>query len=209
MRRKLYLITLISCLLAWHSNSQGLLLSYNTKDTLTICGTQRLDLLLENTGMAVINDIEITMQCPSGIRYQPGSVINAEEISVNPPDRPVFRVVSVAPGSKYVFSITLECGCEAFEKANMAQRFENMFWIAYNNRIDSLRSSPPYPVYTPFVILADVPDVTVPVIMAFIMPTICGSMTPWLWPWPPGCGCSWPCAVPWSWPCAWSCPAPP
>lgn len=163
MHMKHYLITLISCLLAWHCDGQGLLLSYNTKDTLTICGTQRLDLLLENTGMAVINDIQITMQCPSGIRYQPGSVTNAEEISNNPPDRPVFRVVSVAPGSKYMFSIILECGCEAFEKANMAQRFENMFWMAYNNRIDSLRSSPPYPVYTPFVILADVPDVTVPI----------------------------------------------
>lgn len=163
MRTKHFLITLISFLLTGSLPGQGLLFSYSTHDTLTICGTQRLDLILENTGAAVISDIRITMQCPQGISYLPGSVTNAEEININQPDRPVFRVASVAPASRYVFSITLECGCEAFEKANMAQRFENMFWIAYNNRIDSLRSSPPFPVYTPFVILADVPDVTVPI----------------------------------------------
>ncbi|MEO6693242.1 MAG: gliding motility-associated C-terminal domain-containing protein [Saprospiraceae bacterium] len=100
---------------------------------------------------------------PAGVTYKPGSIQGVSELNIANLTRPIFIVNAVNAAQLLKGSLKIECGCEAFSKANNAEKFENRFYLEYSNKIDSFISSPPYPIISPFLVITDVPDQVIPI----------------------------------------------
>lgn len=144
------------------ASAQEISFSYTSPQNLTVCGSDQILLSFKNNSFVEINNVKLKIKLPSGVSYKIGSVANALEFNILNLNLPEFSIPSIPAQEMETISLTISADCEAFESANMANNFDNYFWISYLQKVDSLRSTPPYAILTPFLILDQIPDIVAP-----------------------------------------------
>lgn len=79
--------------------SQNLLITYQNSDALFVCGADTFFVQVKNTGTTPITDAALTEALPTGIIYQPGSIVGATEQNVANPGSPVFGLPVLPVGA--------------------------------------------------------------------------------------------------------------
>ncbi|MEP7197930.1 MAG: gliding motility-associated C-terminal domain-containing protein [Saprospiraceae bacterium] len=164
IKSKHFCRSLLTFLFLYGANTfaQGVKISYLNPSQLNICSSDEFVVFLENTDPIDYQNIQIELDLPSGINYFPSSVFGATEFNILILSHPIFSISGIKSKQKLRIEFRIEANCLAFDQLEKGISFQNKIILSYNQTKDSLLTSPPYTLMTPFLIISEVVDQDIP-----------------------------------------------
>lgn len=123
MKRILLLAAFLSCAALSSSFSQNFTILYQTPDQLVVCDADTLTVSVVNNTAQPITGALLDVEMPSGLQYQPGSVLGATESNITNLNKPVLALPTLPPGTTVTVKLAIGAGCGLVEAINNGQLF--------------------------------------------------------------------------------------
>jgi gliding motility-associated-like protein len=135
--------------------SQNISVQYELPEALYVCGTDNTSITLTNFGATTIGNVKVQVEMPSGIWYEPNSIVNAVEDNILNPTAPRFGLGNLSPGESKTISLNVKAKCQVVAALNSGQLFSNNLHIEWSGgEIDV--PTEPYPIETALLILDEI-----------------------------------------------------
>lgn len=128
------------------------------QDSLFICGEARLNIQLKNRSGSLLLGAVLSSEFPTGIEYQKGSILQASELNIAQLHQPEFMIDSLFPGQTITLQLKIHVTCDLFQQVNAGKLFQNFYSLTHLLGRDTLRTEPPYPIETGFLVITPVRD---------------------------------------------------
>lgn len=103
--------------------SQNILITYQKSDGLFVCGTDTFFVQVKNTSLLPIVGATLTVTLPTGMSYQPGSMLGVVEQNLANLAAPVFGLPILAPDATVSATLLLTADCAAAAALDAGQLF--------------------------------------------------------------------------------------
>lgn len=136
MRFKSYILLafFLTCNFHLFSQQSGILIiSGNSPSHLTACGDyETFHIQIFNPTPFQIQNIQLTLNTPSGITYIPGSIIGASEVNINNLNQTVFNIPQIASQQFLNISYQVKANCLSLSQSNIGLPFQNHVVFNFN-----------------------------------------------------------------------------
>ncbi|MBK7225431.1 MAG: gliding motility-associated C-terminal domain-containing protein [Saprospiraceae bacterium] len=139
---------------------QAIQIKLNDPKFASVCEFSSMSIEFDNTSNVPIGNIDFSLHLPVGVQYVPGTITSATEKNINNRSIPEFTISSIPSSSKITCQLTVVFDCSAFDASNEAVMLRNKIIASYNGIKDSVQSNIPYNLFSPFLLIQDVPDIS-------------------------------------------------
>jgi len=132
------LIVLLMFLSQWNLNAQNLSFNNSSPSEIMVCeAAASFTVEFTNTSNATLENVEMILTLPDGIKYETGSIVetsnaNVVENNMGNLALPSFLANDMTAGATVSFTINLNAGFTAFEAKEAGQTFINLLKVTYN-----------------------------------------------------------------------------
>lgn len=93
--------------------TQTLILTYQNPDALSVCNSDTFQIQIRNVSLQTATNVSLSLNLPTGLQYEPGSIIGASEQNLSNLSAPVFSAPNIGSGAVQNLRLILSANCLA------------------------------------------------------------------------------------------------